>query len=272
MAKPRVHEIAAELGIESKKALEKLKEMGEFVKGPSSSVEPPVARRLKEALAKEGITPPKPEEKAKAEPKAAPAKPAAKPAEPAPVQDAPAAPVDLRAGSIPASFCPDGPRCTSFSCTLTHGHPAGGLPAPPDLGSLSRPDEHQPSGPGDDSVPPDVAEAATVWVRRLYTDPVTGVLTERDSRKRLFTGALRAFLVSRDQTCRNSWCGAPVRHIDHVQRHADQGSTDADNGRGLCARCNLARERPRQLDTPPAVYRAPPPLLPCLPRQDSRAA
>ena len=28
MAKPRVHEIAAELGIESKQALEKLKEMG----------------------------------------------------------------------------------------------------------------------------------------------------------------------------------------------------------------------------------------------------
>jgi hypothetical protein len=34
VAKPRVHEIAAELGIESKQALEKLKEMGEFVKGP----------------------------------------------------------------------------------------------------------------------------------------------------------------------------------------------------------------------------------------------
>jgi len=51
VAKPRVHEIAAELGIESKVALEKLKELGEFVKGPSSSVEPPVARKLRAAFA-----------------------------------------------------------------------------------------------------------------------------------------------------------------------------------------------------------------------------
>ena len=49
-AKPRVHEIASELGVDSKIALEKLKEMGEYVKGPSSSIEPPVARRLKAAL------------------------------------------------------------------------------------------------------------------------------------------------------------------------------------------------------------------------------
>ena len=49
-AKPRVHEIASELGVDSKVALEKLKEMGEYVKGPSSSIEPPVARRLKAAL------------------------------------------------------------------------------------------------------------------------------------------------------------------------------------------------------------------------------
>ncbi|ROS62082.1 translation initiation factor 2 (bIF-2) [Frigoribacterium sp. PhB160] len=51
MAKPRVHEIASELGIDSKTALEKLKEMGEFVKGPSSSIEPPVVRKLRQAFA-----------------------------------------------------------------------------------------------------------------------------------------------------------------------------------------------------------------------------
>lgn len=55
MAKPRVHEIASELGIDSKLALAKLKEMGQFVKGPSSSIEPPVARRLKEALLADGV-------------------------------------------------------------------------------------------------------------------------------------------------------------------------------------------------------------------------
>ncbi|MDR5701334.1 translation initiation factor IF-2 [Agromyces aerolatus] len=53
-AKPRVHEIASELGVDSKVALEKLKEMGEYVKGPSSSIEPPVARRLKAALEASG--------------------------------------------------------------------------------------------------------------------------------------------------------------------------------------------------------------------------
>uniref|UniRef100_UPI000AA81F8E translation initiation factor IF-2 N-terminal domain-containing protein n=1 Tax=Herbiconiux solani TaxID=661329 RepID=UPI000AA81F8E len=53
-AKPRVHEVAAELGVDSKVALATLKEMGQFVKGPSSSIEPPVARRLKEALIKAG--------------------------------------------------------------------------------------------------------------------------------------------------------------------------------------------------------------------------
>ncbi len=55
MAKPRVHEIASDLGIDTKLALAKLKEMGEFVKGPSSSVEPPVVRKLKAKLAADGI-------------------------------------------------------------------------------------------------------------------------------------------------------------------------------------------------------------------------
>src|ERR1700710_1473135 len=55
--KPRVHEVAAELGIDSKVALDKLKEMGEYVQGPSSSIEPPVARRLKGALEAEATKP-----------------------------------------------------------------------------------------------------------------------------------------------------------------------------------------------------------------------
>ena len=80
MANPRVHEIASELGIESKIVLEHLKTMGEFVKGPSSSVAPPVARRVKAALAAEGIAA---APKTKPAAKAAPPKPApAKPAEP----------------------------------------------------------------------------------------------------------------------------------------------------------------------------------------------
>ncbi len=78
--KPRVHEVAAELGIDSKVALDKLKEMGEYVKGPSSSIEPPVARRLKAALEAAGIKP------------VAPPAPVAKAATPRPAPQA-AAPV-----------------------------------------------------------------------------------------------------------------------------------------------------------------------------------
>ena len=47
MAKTRVHELAKEFNVESKFVLEKLKEMGEFVKSASSTVEPPVEMRFK---------------------------------------------------------------------------------------------------------------------------------------------------------------------------------------------------------------------------------
>jgi len=50
VAKVRVHELAKQLGMESKVVLAKLKEMGEFVTSASSTIEPPVARRLIEAF------------------------------------------------------------------------------------------------------------------------------------------------------------------------------------------------------------------------------
>ena len=53
MAKPRVYELAKVLNVDSKTVLEKLKDMGEFVKSASSTIEPPVARRLKAEFAKD---------------------------------------------------------------------------------------------------------------------------------------------------------------------------------------------------------------------------
>ena len=50
MSKVRVHELAKELGVESKVVLAKLQELGEFVKSASSTVEAPVVRKLKEAM------------------------------------------------------------------------------------------------------------------------------------------------------------------------------------------------------------------------------
>ncbi|WP_033493963.1 translation initiation factor IF-2 [Bifidobacterium biavatii] len=50
MAKARVYDLAKELGVESKDVLAKLKDMGEFVKSASSTVEAPVVRRLRSAF------------------------------------------------------------------------------------------------------------------------------------------------------------------------------------------------------------------------------
>ncbi|WP_156155755.1 translation initiation factor IF-2 N-terminal domain-containing protein, partial [Demequina phytophila] len=71
MAKPRVHEIAKELGVSSKDLITKLNELGEYVKGPSSTLEAPVVRKAREAF---------PAATSGAPAAAAPSKPAAKPA------------------------------------------------------------------------------------------------------------------------------------------------------------------------------------------------
>ncbi|WP_250292395.1 translation initiation factor IF-2 N-terminal domain-containing protein, partial [Frankia sp. CiP1_Cm_nod1] len=51
--KARVHELAKELGVDSKTVLAKLKDLGEFVKSASSTVEAPVVRKLKESFPSE---------------------------------------------------------------------------------------------------------------------------------------------------------------------------------------------------------------------------
>lgn len=89
-----------------------------------------------------------------------------------------------------------------------------------------------------------VREADRAWVRRLFCDPTTGSLVSMESERRTFTGLLRDLLVTRDDTCRTPWCDAPVRHVDHPSRAADGGATSADNGQGLCERCNYTKEAP----------------------------
>lgn len=61
MAKPRVHEIASEMGVDSRVALRKLRDLGEFVKSPSSTIQPPVARKLRAALAAQHDAPIEPD-------------------------------------------------------------------------------------------------------------------------------------------------------------------------------------------------------------------
>ncbi|MBW3087972.1 translation initiation factor IF-2 [Bifidobacterium sp. 82T24] len=54
MPKARVYELAKEFGVESKTVLDKLKNMGEFVKSASSTVEAPVVRKLRNEFQQSG--------------------------------------------------------------------------------------------------------------------------------------------------------------------------------------------------------------------------
>ncbi|ROR74026.1 translation initiation factor IF-2 [Bogoriella caseilytica] len=128
MAKVRVHELAKELGTDSKTVLAKLREQGEFVKSASSTIEAPVVRRLREAFpkqengaAQQDTTKPAPKKPAPQKPGP---KPAAAPAAPAePEQDASgAAPSEAAAApAVPAPRKP-GPKPTP--------EPAAEAPAP----------------------------------------------------------------------------------------------------------------------------------------------
>jgi len=89
-----------------------------------------------------------------------------------------------------------------------------------------------------------VEGGASVWLRRLFTNPDGADLVALDSRRRDFTGMLRRFVELRDQTCRTPWCDAPIRHIDHLTQSRNGGDTTVGNGRGTCAACNYAREAP----------------------------
>ncbi|WP_328529486.1 DUF222 domain-containing protein [Nocardioides sp. NBC_00368] len=83
---------------------------------------------------------------------------------------------------------------------------------------------------------------AEVFVRRLFTDPA-GQLVAMESRSRKAPDGLAEFITTRDSgICRTNGCDAPIRNIDHIERHADGGETSAQNLQGLCERCNQAKE------------------------------
>ena len=108
MALPRVYDVAKELGIDTKVALAKLEELGEYVKSGSSTIAPPVAKKLRDAF---------PDAKPKAEPKKA-AKPkattkaAAKEdvAEVAPVIDEEPAKAEPKTSKLAPSSITDAPK------------------------------------------------------------------------------------------------------------------------------------------------------------------
>ena len=87
-------------------------------------------------------------------------------------------------------------------------------------------------------------DAETAWLRAIYVDP-HGRLLATTSTSRFHPNGLAALLRAREQgVCATSWCDAPVRHIDHISPHAEGGQTSLENGQGLCARCNYAKQAP----------------------------
>ncbi|MEV8029890.1 translation initiation factor IF-2 [Cellulosimicrobium funkei] len=166
MAKVRVYELAKELGVESKTIMTKLTELGEFVRSASSTIEPPVVRKLRDAFpaggggaskpaapaARPAAPKPAPKPEVKAEPAApapqapqaaAPTEPAA-PALKAPAPAAPAAP----APKAPAPQAPAAQRPTPAPAQKPTASPKPGggtnAPAPRPGGSGGRPGAPRP--------------------------------------------------------------------------------------------------------------------------------
>ncbi|NNG34756.1 HNH endonuclease [Nakamurella aerolata] len=90
------------------------------------------------------------------------------------------------------------------------------------------------------SLPP----RSRVWLRRVVTDPVTGIAMAADPRRRRFDAGVRKLIALRDRRCREPYCDAPIRHTDHVEPYRRGGPSTLDNGQGLCAGGNYVKEIP----------------------------
>ncbi|MGY4721120.1 translation initiation factor IF-2 [Naumannella huperziae] len=152
MAKVRVYEFAKEHGLESKEVLQVLKDMGEFVRSASSTIEAPVVRRLSEKLDGGSATPGNGAPSAPAQ-KSAPAKkaaprptpgPAAKKAAPRP--PAPQAPQEPAAEPDRPAATESAPQAPSAESAPPAPARPGGAPRPGPRPPAERPSPERPSG------------------------------------------------------------------------------------------------------------------------------
>lgn len=168
----------------------------------------------------------------------------------------------------PAGLTGYGPIPAQLARTLARraGQPDdhGGRSTP----GSSDPGSHRASMPSpntawDGEPKPSDERRARVFLRRLFTDPRTGIITDCDPRRRRFDGVLARLLVCRDRHCRDPYCVAPIRHLDHIRPHAAGGPTTSTNGRGVCERGNYVKDMPgwavRLIDQTEHLVEPPPP-------------
>ena len=135
MAQPRVHEFAKEVGVPSKEVIAKLKEMGEFVKSSSSTLNPMVLKKLRAAYPGKQSAPAAEAKAAKPAPKPAAKPAAAKPAAPKPAAAQSAPKPAAKPGAKPAA-----PKPAAKSAAPKPGGPRpGNNPFAPQQG-MARPE------------------------------------------------------------------------------------------------------------------------------------
>ncbi len=149
----------------------------------------------------------------------------------------------------------------------------GPVPAPWVRDLLTR--LHHATGPGTagDAAGDAGAQAASVWLRRLFTHPDTGTLVAMDSTRRTFDGGLRRYLLIRDAgTCRTPWCDAPARHLDHIRDHATADPPPTPTARASACAATTPNSSPAS--PPPPSAASPTPTInlahptPCRPPPD----
>ena len=135
MAQPRVHEFAKEVGVPSKEVIAKLKEMGEFVKSSSSTLNPMVLKKLRAAYPAKQSAPAAEAKATKPAPKPAAKPAAAKPAAPKPAAAQSAPKPAAKPGAKPAA-----PKPAAKSAAPKPGGPRpGNNPFAPQQG-MARPE------------------------------------------------------------------------------------------------------------------------------------
>ncbi|GAA2662143.1 translation initiation factor IF-2 [Actinosynnema pretiosum] len=160
--KARVHELAKELGVTSKELMTTLASQGEYVKSASSTVEAPVARRLRDAHAKgegkkpsSGARPSAPKPQAPSAPQGGseaprPSMPMGKPGPrpvPGPRPQAPKPQTPKPAAAEPAPQAPAAPAAPAAQAPSAPAAPAQQAPKAPSAPAAERPQGPRPSGP-----------------------------------------------------------------------------------------------------------------------------